>query len=58
MDIGKIKVGKRVAYRSRKHTGKGTVTDIEQKATGYWVTINDKTRDAYVTVRPSQVDAA
>lgn len=58
MDVEKIKVGRRVAYTSRVHTGKGVVDKVEHKATGWWVTLNDTTRNAYVTVRPSQVSRA
>lgn len=59
MDIKKIRVGRKYGYTSRTHPAsegrRGTVTDIEQKATGYWVTLHDKTNDKVVTVRPSQV---
>ena len=59
MDIAKIKVGKRVAYRTSHGTvGKGKVTDIALKLTGTWVTIDDPTRNRYFTVRPSQVRSA
>ena len=50
-----IKVGKRVIYASRAHQGTGKITDITTKLTGVWVTVNDPTRNKYVTVRPSQV---
>lgn len=58
MDATKIKVGQKVKYRSRAHTGTGKVDKVETKATGTWVTVNDTNRNAYVTVRPSQVDRA
>jgi hypothetical protein len=57
VNIDKIKIGKRVAYRSRKNTGRGKVTDIYTGETGAWVKIHDNNRDVVVTVRPSQVDA-
>lgn len=53
-----IKIGRTVAYTSRAHKGKGKITDVTTKLTGPWVTINDPTRNKYVTVRPSQVSAA
>lgn len=58
MELTKIKIGRTVAYESRAHKGKGKVTDIQEKLTGAWVTVNDPTRNKYVTVRPSQVSAA
>jgi hypothetical protein len=58
MDLKKIKIGKRVAYESRAHRGTGKVTDIQTKLTGAWVTVMDPTRNKFLTLRPSQVEAA
>ena len=50
-----IKLNRRVAYKSRIHAGLATITDIETRATGVWITLRDDTRNAFVKVRPSQV---
>lgn len=55
MDISKIKVKQKRRYQSKANAGVGTVTNIETKKTGAWVTLNDQKRGVYVTVRPSQV---
>ena len=55
MDITKIKIGKRVTYRSRVNAGTATVVAVNTKATGTWVTVHDKARKVDVTVRPSQL---
>lgn len=58
MDIAKIKVGKSVGYTtSTGTTGRGKVDDIKSTERGYWVVVNDKTRNKFVTVRPGQITA-
>lgn len=44
-----------VGYTSRKHAGRGVVVHGYTGETGEWVTLLDKERGAFVTVRPSQV---
>lgn len=58
MDIAKIKVGKSVGYRTNAGTtGRGKVDDIKSTERGYWVVVNDKTRNKFVTVRPGRITA-
>lgn len=59
MDISKIKVGKRVAYRTpRGSTGKGVIEAINFKpGSGTWATVNDKTRGKKVTVQPAMLSS-
>lgn len=58
MDIAKIKVGKSVGYTTGKGTkGRGKVDDIKSTERGYWVVVNDKTRNKFVTVRPGRITA-
>lgn len=58
MELSKLKVGQKRRYKAKKNEGVGEITDIATKTTGAWVTLNDKKRNAYVTVRPSQVSPA
>jgi len=55
MELSKIKIGKTVNYKARKHTGRGKVLDIVGHANGVFAKIEDKARGVVVSVRPSQV---
>lgn len=59
MDINKIKVGKRVAYRTpRGSTGKGAVVAVNFKpGSGTWVTVDDKSRDKRIRVQPAMLSS-
>ena len=59
MDINKIKVGKRVAYRTpRGSTGKGTVMTVNFKpGSGTWVAVYDKSRDKRIHVQPAMLSS-
>lgn len=51
-----IKIGSRVSFTSKAHSGKGVVDELRKGPTGDWVTV--KTKDhptGRVTVRRSQV---
>lgn len=56
MELSKIKLGKFVSYTSRKHTGRGKVTEIDTLSNGVWITVYDKTRDTVVRLRPGQIE--
>lgn len=59
MDANKIKVGKTYPYYSRTvDASRGKVLEVEWKATGHWVTLEDKALLKTVTVRASQVGTA
>ncbi len=60
MDISKITVGKRVAYKARTRSGKGTVSLIDTSGgRGVFVHITDKNHPkGKVAVRPGQVSSA
>jgi len=55
MQIIKIKDGKTVNYKARKHAGRGKVIEMYQRGNGWWVIVHDKARNVSVTVRPSQI---
>lgn len=54
-DIKRFTEGKRCEYASKVKCGKGTIQKVEQKATGYWVTVFDKENSRVITVRPTQI---
>ena len=55
MDISKIKEGKMVSYATRFGSGRGKVIEVYKLANGMWVIVNDKARNAAVSLRPSQI---
>lgn len=55
MKIEKIKEGKTVSYKARKHEGRGKVVELYERANGHWVIVHDKARNVSVTLRPSQI---
>jgi hypothetical protein len=55
IDMKRFTEGKRCAYQSKVKSGKGTITKVEQKATGHWVTVFDKENSRVITVRPTQI---
>lgn len=55
IDIKRFTEGKRCEYTSKVKTGKGIIQKVEEKATGHWVTVFDKTNSRVITVRPSQI---
>jgi hypothetical protein len=54
IDIKRFAAGKRVKYKSRAKEGSGVIEKVEEKGTGYWVTVYDKANSRVITVRPSQ----
>lgn len=50
MDIQKLKIGKRVAFTSRKTKGIGKIADITDSETGKWVTVTGHATHARDTV--------
>lgn len=59
MELSKIKIGKKVSYKARSHSGTGKVTAVVEGARGSFVEIEDKNHPkGRVAVRASQVSAA
>lgn len=56
MDVTKLKAGQSYNYRTpRGTTGRGKLDKMDETATGWWVTLIDKTRNKVVTVRPGML---
>ncbi len=59
MELSKVKIGKKVSYKARSHTGTGKVSNIVEGARGSFVEIVDKNHPkGRVAVRASQVSPA
>ena len=60
--VDKLVIGKTYGYTSRtvgaEQNARGKLQEIDQKATGYWVKLHDKSRDVIITVRPTQIGAS
>lgn len=56
MKLTQATVGRKVNYVSRKHSGSARITEIQQTAKGPYFRLKDADRDAYVSVRLSQIE--